>query len=285
MGNQPSNPSSPPRSPEEILQEGVCGPDCQKQKDIANAFSAYQAASSNKEADPETYAWAKFQYLSTKNGPEWTAQEKQRLVKTQIDPLLKQYQQKFISVEGEYAKQRELVDVVEAVEAKQSQMKSSLQSQMSEMDAAIDEKRSKIGVWNRMIELTSGATAVGEPTTTNRLIAYFSDYPASFSTILDVVIAVMIFFVGVIVWRKARAQTDALRRSGFLPFMAYSSAPVPASGPPPGSAAAAILASTASGTGIVGRSIGFVRDYFPFFFVLLATIGIILAIIYGRPSE
>lgn len=280
MGNQPSNPSSPPRSPDEILQEGVCGPDCQKQKDIATAFSAYQAASSNKEADPDTYAWAKFQYLSTKNGPEWTAQEKQRLVKTQIDPILKQYQQKFLSVEGEYTKQRELVDVVEAVEAKQSQMKSSLESQMSQMDTEIDEKRSKIGVWNRMIELTSGATAMGAPTTTNRLIAYFSDYPASFATILDVVIAVMIFFVVVIVWRKASAQTAAFRRSGFLPFLASG----PVAGPAPGSVVASIL-SSADRPGIFGRGVGFVRDYFPFFFVLLATIGIILAIIYGRPSE
>lgn len=285
MGNQPSNPSSPPRSPEEILQDGVCGPDCQKQKDIANAFSAYQAASANKDKDPETYAWAKFQYLSTKNGPEWTAQEKQRLVKTQIDPLLKQYQQQFTSIEGEYAKQRELVDVVEAVQAKQSQMQSALQSQMKEMDDQIDEKKSKIGVWNRMIELTSGATAVGEPTTTNRLIAYFSDYPASFATILDVVIAVMIFFVLTIVWRKARVQTEAIRRAGFLPFLASASyAAPPPSGPAPGSVAAAILRS-ADRPGILGRSIGFVRDYFPFFFVLLATIGIILAIIYGRPSE
>lgn len=284
MGNQPSNPSSPPRSPEEILQEGVCGPDCQKQKDIANAFSAYQAASANKDADPDTYAWAKFQYLSTKNGPEWTAQEKQRLVKTQIDPILKQYQQKFLSVESEYANQRELVDVVEAVEAKQSQMKKAMESQMSEMESAIDEKRSKIDVWNRMIDLTSGATAVGAPTTTNRLIAYFSDYPASFSTILDVVIAVMIFFVLTIVWRKARVQTEAIRRAGFLPFLSYAQPSAPAVGPAPGSAAAAILAS-ASRPGILGRSVGFVRDYFPFFFVLLATIGIILAIIYGRPSE
>jgi hypothetical protein len=276
MGNQPSSPSSPPRSPEEILQEQVCGPDCQKQKDLATAFQAFQAATKNKEADPETYAWAKFQYMSLKNGPDWAAQEKQRLVKTQIDPILTKYQQEFVASEGEVAAQRQLVDIVDAVESKQSQMKSAFESQLKALDESVEEKKNKVSVWNRLISFTSDDTVLSQPSqTTNQLIAYFGEYPQSFVTILDVFIAVVAFFVLSIVWRKARVQTEAIRRAGFLPFLSQQQQVF----------TSPTVAASPTGPGIVSRSAKFLKDYFPFFFVLLASIAIIIAIVYASPTQ
>jgi hypothetical protein len=275
MGNQPSSPSSPPRDP---VQEQVCGPDCQKQKDIANAFQAFQAASATKDSDPDTYAWAKFHYMSMKNGPDWAAQEKQRLVKTHIDPILNQYRTQYTALEGEYQTQRELVDVVEAVESKQSQMKASLEAQQKALEDSIEEKKSKIGVWNRMVELTSNPptpSLLDPSATTNTMIAYFSNYPQSFVTILDVFLAVLIFFVVTILWRKIRVQTETIRRAGVFGVLGALSAPAPTS---------EVAATVAAGPGLVGRAAGVVKDYFPFFFVLLATIGIIVAIVYANPT-
>jgi len=280
MGNQPSSPSSPPRSPDAILQEQVCGPDCQKQKDLATAFQAFQAATKNKDADPETYAWAKFQYMSLKNGPDWAAKEKQRLVKTQIDPLLTTYQQQFVAAEGEVAAQRQLVDIVEAVESKQSQMKTAFESQLKALDETVEDKRAKVGVWNRLLSFSEDPSPLASTpsATTSKLIAYFGEYPQSFVTILDVFLAVIAFFIVSIIWRKARAQTDALRRSGFLPYFAQQPvAPVAAVAP-------TVAAATAAGSGLVTRVGTFLKDYFPFFFVLLATIGIIVAIVYASPT-
>jgi hypothetical protein len=280
MGNQPSSPSSPPRSPEDILQEQVCGPDCQKQKDLATAFQAFQAATKNKDADPETYAWAKFQYMSLKNGPEWAAQEKQRLVKTQIDPILTKYQQEFVASEGEIAAQRQLVDVVESVEAKQSQMKAAFEAQMKALDESVSEKRDKVGVWNRLLTFSQDPETPTAVTTTNKLVAYFGDYPQSFVTILDVFIAVIAFFILSIVWRKSRVQAEAIRRAGFLPFFGQAGA-----APATQTVAAPVAAAVAAGPGFVARAGGFLKDYFPFFFVLLATAGIVVAIVYATPKE
>ena len=281
MGNQPSSPSSPPRSPDEILQDQVCGPDCQKQKDLATAFQAFQAATKTKDADPETYAWAKFQYMSLKNGPAWAAQETQRIVKTQIDPVLTKYQQEFLAAEGEVAAQRQLVDVVQAVESKQSQMKTAFESQLKALDASVDEKRTKVGVWNRLVSFSEDPPALSSPSaTTNALIAYFGEYPQSFVTILDVFLAVIAFFIVSIVWRKVRVQADAFRRSGFLPYFAQQQ-----TGPtllPTGPGPVAAVAAT--GTGLLTRAGTFLKDYFPFFFVLLATSGVIVAIVYASPT-
>lgn len=259
----------------------MCGPDCQKQKDLATAFQAFQAATKNKDADPETYAWAKFQYMSLKNGPDWAAQEKQRLVKTQIDPILTKYQQEFVATEGEVAAQRQLVDIVEAVESKQSQMKSAFEAQLKALGDSVEEKRNKVDVWNRMISLTSEPPVLSAPSqTTNKLIAYLGEYPESFATILDVVIAVVAFFILSIMWRKARVQTEAIRRAGFLPFLAQ--APTMAA---PATPAATVAAAVSSGPGIVARAGGFLKDYFPFFFVLAATAAIIVAIVYASPTD
>jgi hypothetical protein len=267
MGSLSSSDSSQPQSPEEIIGQALCGPECQKQKNIQSAFQAFQTAEENKDSDPATYAWTRFNYMSVKNGPEWAAQEKQRILKQQVEPILKQYNQQYVAAEGEYQKQRKMVDAIEAVEQKQSNIKNSLKSQMEFVDKTIGEKKAQTDVYQRLMDLGG---SLPESATTSKLVAYFSSYPQSFVTILDIIIAVLVFFILVIVYRKSifikRNVSLMIQRARY--GLGY--------GPSPGLPTAPATTAVAAGPSIFSRLWKFFTDYLPFWAVIGGVITVIV---------
>ena len=245
MGNQQSSGSSQPPLDPTSINDQLCGPECQKQKDIQQAFNAYTAAQSNPNTDPGTVSLLRFQYLSLKNGPTWAAQEKARIAKQSVDPLLGKYRQQYQQYDGEYQSSRQLTDIVTALEQKQSNIKNTLEEQLKYIDKSMEEKQTKADVYNRSIELqneeeTQSVPQLVQSSTLDPLVRYFSEFPQSFVTILDVFIAVLIFFMLAILYRKHTYFTETLRRSGFLPMMATA----PAAAATPEAQAAAQAAAT-----------------------------------------
>jgi hypothetical protein len=221
MGNQQSNGSSQPPDPTSINDQ-LCDAECQKQKDIQQAFQAYTAAQSNPNADPATVSLLRFQYLSLKNGPTWAAQEKARIAKQRVDPIVNNYRQQYQQLDGEYQSSRQLTDIVSALEQKQSNIKNTLEEQLKYIDKSISEKQSKMDVYNRSIELQQEEESESLPqlvqsSTLDPLVKYFSEFPQSFITVLDVFIAILIFFMLAILYRKFSFFGETLTRSGFLP--------------------------------------------------------------------
>jgi hypothetical protein len=276
MGSLSSSDTSQPQSPEEIIGQALCGPECQKQKNIQSAFQAFQTAEENKDSDPATYAWTRFNYMSAKNGPEWAAQERQRILKQQVEPILKQYNQQYVSAEGEYQKQRTIVDAIEAVEQKQSNIKNSLKSQMEFIDKTIGEKKAQTGVYQRLMDLGG---SLPESATTSKLVAYFSSYPQSFVTILDIIIAVLVFFILVIVYRKSifikRNVSLMVQRARY--GLGY--------GPAPGLPTAPATTAVEAGPSIFSRLWKFFTDYLPFWAVIGGVVTVIVYTIRAYQDE
>jgi hypothetical protein len=246
MGNQPSSPSSQP------LADTLCGPECQKQKDLQ---VAYEAASAD--TDPVTKQLAHFNYNSVKNGPDWSRQEKAKIIKTQIDPVLKRYQAQFTSLQGDHQQKRDVVDAVEKVKDQQAALRKTVEQQMKE----VQEKEDLMQLRNREVELASGTATTLSVRTLDPLVQYFSGYPASFVTILNVLISVIIFFMLAIVYKKTQFIGQSFTNGSFFQ-QSYQ---------PP----AAPFAFGSQQSGTTGKIYSFLIDYFPF----LGVMGVLIAVI------
>ena len=246
MGNQPSSPSSQP------LADTLCGPECQKQKDLQVAFEAASA-----DTDPLTKQLAQFNYNSVKNGPDWSRQEKAKIIKTQIDPVLKRYQAQFTSLQGDHQQKRDVVDAVEKVKDQQAALRKTVEQQMKE----VQEKEDLMQLRNREVELASGTATTLSVRTLDPLVQYFSGYPASFVTILNVLISVIIFFMLAIVYKKTQFIGQSFTNGSFFQ-QSYQ---------PP----AAPFAFGSQQSGTTGKIYSFLIDYFPF----LGVMGVLIAVI------
>jgi hypothetical protein len=246
MGNQPSSPSSQP------LADTLCGPECQKQKDLQVAFEAASA-----DTDPLTKQLAQFNYNSVKNGPDWSRQEKAKIIKTQIDPVLKRYQAQFTALQGDHQQKRDVVDAVEKVKDQQAALRKTVEQQMKE----VQEKEDLMQLRNREVELASGTATTLSVRTLDPLVQYFSGYPASFVTILNVLISVIIFFMLAIVYKKTQFIGQSFTNGSFFQ-QSYQ---------PP----AAPFAFGSQQSGTTGKIYSFLIDYFPF----LGVMGVLIAVI------
>jgi hypothetical protein len=246
MGNQPSSPSSQP------LADTLCGPECQKQKDLQVAFEAASA-----DTDPLTKQLAQFNYNSVKNGPDWSRQEKAKIIKTQIDPVLKRYQAQFTALQGDHQQKRDVVDSVEKVKDQQAALRKTVEQQMKE----VQEKEDLMQLRNREVELASGTATTLSVRTLDPLVQYFSGYPASFVTILNVLISVIIFFMLAIVYKKTQFISQSFTNGSFFQ-QSYQ---------PP----AAPFAFGSQQSGTTGKIYSFLIDYFPF----LGVMGVLIAVI------
>ena len=248
MGNQPSSPSSQP------LADTLCGPECQKQKDLQVAFEAASA-----DTDPVTKQLAQFNYNSVKNGPDWSRQEKAKIIKDQVDPVLKRYQSQFTALQGDHQQKRDVVDAVEKVKDQQAALRKTVEQQMKE----VQEKEDLMQLRNREVELSSGTATTLSVRTLDPLVQYFSGYPASFVTILNVLISVIIFFMLAIVFKKTQFIGQSFTNGSFFQ-QSYQ---------PPASAAPFAFGAQTSGT--TGKIYSFLIDYFPF----LGVMGVLIAVI------
>lgn len=124
MGNQPSAPvatSSPPPPPQPLPPPipPPCDLDCQKQKQLATLKIALDAAAENKEADPQAYEKARIAYFTLLNGQSWLLQEKRRIAKNDVEPLVSKYRSDYESLKSEQQSQSVFKNIQDALKAQE----------------------------------------------------------------------------------------------------------------------------------------------------------------------
>lgn len=103
MGNQPSSPT-PPSLPASITPPPPplpppCDIQCQKEKQLALLKSNLDSI--NPDSDPAGYEKARIAYFTLLNGPGWLAQEKGRIAKEEVEPVLSSYTTQFNAMKSE----------------------------------------------------------------------------------------------------------------------------------------------------------------------------------------
>jgi hypothetical protein len=189
--------------------------DLKKQKELQSAYESYQRASQNADEDPETFEQTRFRYYSLKNGDAWAAQERKVIADKKMGPILAGYRQQYTDLDNQSAVQAAYTNSIAAIRDKQAMLKDSVSGNIDFLGNLLSEKLQKIGAFNRYIELTDPASAPATPVpaVANPIVAYFSGFPSSFTTVLDVFIAILILLTLFLVLRKSGISFQALRQS------------------------------------------------------------------------
>jgi len=194
----------------DMSQESV-----EKERRVQEAYKTFENAARGRDDDPEGFAQAKFQYYSLKNGPEWAAQEKKRIADTKMEPIVSNYRKQYQDLENEHKVQKTYTDSLSAVRDKQSAMKSSLQKTFSFFSGILDEKKDKMSVYDRYLELTNPdyrALPIGSNEAPDPVVSYFASYPTSFMIVLDVFIAILILLILILAVMKGRSVYSSFQR-------------------------------------------------------------------------
>lgn len=104
MGNQPSAPAPPPAPttpppPPPPPLPPPCDMQCQKDKQLALLKSNLDSI--DPDSDPVGYEKARIAYYTLLNGTGWLAQEKARIAKEDVEPVLSSYTTQFNALKGE----------------------------------------------------------------------------------------------------------------------------------------------------------------------------------------
>lgn len=83
-----------------------------KDKKIRDAFKRLQDAENVRDKSPEAYQQARSAYYTLMKGESWIEQEKERLLKAEVEPLVKQYQEQRNTTMRQFETQRRTIDVV-----------------------------------------------------------------------------------------------------------------------------------------------------------------------------
>jgi len=167
----------------------------QKRQLIARAQDAYLAALRNKDKEPEIYEGARLNYMRLTKGDGWLAQEKKRIETQKLDPEIDKYRQQYQTLKTEADVQKGYTESIATIRDKQSSMKGGLEGSMDFLGNLLDEKKTKLAAYNRYIELTKPADVHANQQIQSEaipLVSYLAGFPASFLTVLDVILAVFI---------------------------------------------------------------------------------------------
>jgi len=182
-------------------------------RSVQSAYESYQRASQNAEEDPETFEQTRFRYYSLKNGPAWAAQERKVIEDKKLGPVLAKYRQQYADLDNQSAVQVAYTDSIAAIRDKQSSLTDSVSGNIDFLGNLLSEKLQKIGAFNRYIQLTDPTSATPVPAVENPIVAYFAGFPSSFTTIMDVFIAILILLTLILLLRKSGISFQGLRQS------------------------------------------------------------------------
>ena len=122
------------------MAQPVCNSVCQKQKQLSGLLTAMNTA---KDSDPAGYEKARINYYTLKDGQGWLSEEKKRLAREEIAPVLTKLNAQYDSLKLELAK-RTQDSPQEIVEDDY------LTRELKRVD-------NRVGVATRMMELTTGS--------------------------------------------------------------------------------------------------------------------------------
>jgi len=88
-----------------------CGPDCARQKHLDELKAVMDRAT------PETAAKARTDYYTALNGQGWLAKEKEKIAKSDIEPVLRQYRDQYDAIDGSLKSQSQVSSLARAIKS------------------------------------------------------------------------------------------------------------------------------------------------------------------------
>lgn len=120
-------------------------------KDVAinNAFKELQAAENVRDESPAAYQAARVKYYSLVKGDEWKNEERERVLKAEVQPLVQQYQSTYNSVRNQITDQQKTLDVVKSVKDKVLSVQDELDYSVSSFGKQLTALKNQINMGQR----------------------------------------------------------------------------------------------------------------------------------------
>jgi hypothetical protein len=172
MGNQPSAPQPAPQNTPPPLPP-VCDAACQRQKTLDGLKAALDAKSATRDQDPEGYEQARINYYTALKGQGWLAEEKNKIAKRDIEPVVSAYTTEFKNLTEQKKNQAVFVNLMSTLKADEENDAENLKY----MKHQANENADKARVLNRMNQLST------------------PDDTSDFPILIDIILAVLGLYI------------------------------------------------------------------------------------------
>ena len=146
----------------------------EKNKKLNDAFIALQAAENARDTAPDAYRIARTLYYTLLKGEDWKNEEKERISKVEVDPIIVEYKKNRDSALTQYNNQRKTVEVVTGLKDKVLSLKDEFKysvdtftHQLDKVQTAINMERrgrdteTKVDPWSWFDLFLNGAIVLG----------------------------------------------------------------------------------------------------------------------------
>ncbi len=140
---------------------------------LRDAFQRLQDAENARDQAPDAYQQARSTYYTLKDGETWLQREKERMLKAEVEPLAKKFQENRAKALSQFESQRKTVDVVSGLKDNVLSMKDEMkyaadtfQDQLDKVKEAINRERrgrvteTKVSIWDWADFVLNGAIVV-----------------------------------------------------------------------------------------------------------------------------
>ena len=120
-----------------------------REKKIQDAFKELQAAENVRDVSPQAYQDARIRYYTLTKGENWVQEERERIAKSEISPIIDQYAGQFTDMKNRDSQQRRTIDVVNGVKDKLLSVQDELQTSVNAFSRQIDGLKNLINIERR----------------------------------------------------------------------------------------------------------------------------------------
>lgn len=163
-----------------------------KNKKLKDAFQRLQDAENARDQAPDAYQQARSTYYTIKDGESWKEREKERMLKAEIEPAARRFEDVKTKALRQYESQKKTVDVVNGLKDNVLSLKDEMkyaadtfQEQLDKVKEAINRERrgrvteTKVSIWDWMDFILNGAIIVSLLYVIYLLVKKFAFRPAA----------------------------------------------------------------------------------------------------------
>ena len=162
-----------------------------KQKQTEDAFRQLQQAENVRDQSPEAYERARVNYYSLIQGPEWIEQEKERIAKVDVEPMLSRYRTTRDALQSRQENQQRTQDIMNSVKEGVLTLKDDFQYTTNLFKDQIETLKSQINIERRGRE---------------KPVSESTDFYKWVDALLNMLIIAGLLYAVFVFWRKLRSQ-------------------------------------------------------------------------------
>jgi hypothetical protein len=179
-----------------------------KEQRLQAAKRAMDIAVQHKDTDPALFETTKFQYYALKNGPVWARNEKMKLEREKLQPVVSKWRNEFQELQDKEQEQSSYMKLLQGLHNKQSALREQSEKDANALEQELQTKEAKVSAWNRLLSFQD--TTITLPST-DSFALWFASFPAGTLTALNILLGIAgVFIVLFIVRRFFRPVADAV---------------------------------------------------------------------------